>query len=293
MSAALKWNLIVDVAQCHNCNNCVLAARDELVGNAFAGYSAPHPSQGRGTIRIERRVRGRGHQVDCAYLPQLCNHCDAAPCVEAGGGAVVKRADGIVLFDPLACRGRRDLVDACPYGAVVWNEERLLPQTWFFDAHLLDAGWREPRAVTACPTQALQAVRATDAEMAERAQREGLRVLKPELGTQPRVHYRNLRRFDRGFVAVSISATGKGVVSAPGEGVVSAGGECVEGAAVELLHEGRLLAQASTDAFGDVRFGGLEPGRYTLKVTHPAGCAQRDVTLGDDAVVLDDITLGA
>jgi Fe-S-cluster-containing dehydrogenase component len=277
MNAALKWNLIVDVAECHNCHNCVLAAKDELVGNEFAGYSAPHAAQGAGVIRIERRVRGRGHHVDAAYLPRLCNHCDDAPCVKAGGGAVVQRADGIVLFDPQACRDRRDLVDACPYGAVVWNEERQLPQTWFFDAHLLDAGWREPRAATVCPTRALQAVRATDAEMTERALREDLRVLKPELGTRPRVHYRNLQRFDRGYVAASVSA----------------GGECVENAAVELLREGRVLARAATDAFGDVRFAGLEPGRYTLRVTHAAGSATRDVALADDGAVLDDIALGA
>jgi Fe-S-cluster-containing dehydrogenase component len=277
MNAALKWNLIVDVSECHNCHNCVIAAKDELIGNAFPGYSASHPAQGAGVIRIERRVRGHGHQVVAAYLLRLCNHCDDAPCVKAGGGAVAKRADGIVLFDPVACRGRRDLVDACPYGAVVWNEERQLPQTWFFDAHLLDAGWREPRAVTVCPTRALQAVQASDAEMAERARREDLRVLKPELGTRPRVHYRNLHRFDRGFVAASVSA----------------GGECVENAAVELLHDGRVLAHAATDAFGDVRFAGLEPGRYTLKVVHAAGSAERDVALGDDCAVLEDITLGA
>ena len=47
-----RWNLVIDVALCENCNNCVLAARDELVGNTHPGYSAPHAPQGQGVIRI-------------------------------------------------------------------------------------------------------------------------------------------------------------------------------------------------------------------------------------------------
>ena len=167
-----KWNLIIDVAECHNCNNCMVATKDEFVGNDFPGYTAPHPAQGPAVLRIERHLRGSGHHLDAAYLPRVCNHCDDAPCVKAGAGAVRKRDDGIVVFDPVACRGRSDLVDACPYGAVVWNEARQLPQTWFFDAHLLDQGWRAPRCVTVCPTRALQAVKVDDATMAARAEAE-------------------------------------------------------------------------------------------------------------------------
>src|SRR5450830_1419100 len=97
-----KWNLIIDIAQCENCNNCVLAAKDELVGNEFPGYSAPHAAQGTGVIRIERKTRGATPMVDAAYLPQMCNHCDDGPCLKAGSdGSVKKRKDGIVLIDPI------------------------------------------------------------------------------------------------------------------------------------------------------------------------------------------------
>ena len=41
-----KWNLIVDVAKCTNCNCCTLANQDEHVGNEFPGYSAPMPKHG-------------------------------------------------------------------------------------------------------------------------------------------------------------------------------------------------------------------------------------------------------
>ncbi len=98
-----------------------------------------------------------------------------------------KRDDGIVIIDPEKSRGRRDLVDACPYGAIVWNEEREVPQAWIFDAHLLDAGWKEPRCAQACPTGALRAVKLDDDAMRAQARAESLEVLQPELGTRPRV----------------------------------------------------------------------------------------------------------
>lgn len=277
-----KWNLIIDVAECHNCNNCVVAAKDEFVDNDFPGYTQPHPAQGVGVISIERRVRGTGHHVDAAYLPRLCNHCDDAPCVKAGRGAVRKREDGIVLFDPAACRGRRDLVDACPYAAVVWNEEQQLPQTWFIDAHLLDGGWHEPRCVTVCPTRAIEAVKVDDEAMAARAEAEGLRTLHPEFGTKPRVYYRHLERIDKLFIAGSAVAH---VRSKP---------ECVEGAIVELIRDGKKVGRVETDPFGDFRFDGLEPqsGRHDLSISHPEqGRSRVSVDLTQSSVVLGEVWL--
>ena len=160
-----KWNLVVDVSRCENCNNCVLAAKDELVGNEFPGYTAPHAANGPGVVRIKRHVRGATPMVDVTYVPQMCNHCDDAPCIKAAGdGSIRKREDGIVIIDPVKAKGRRDLVKACPYGAIVWNEQQQLPQNWFFDAHLLDAGAAAPRCVGVCPTQAIEAINTDRAE---------------------------------------------------------------------------------------------------------------------------------
>ena len=94
--------------------------------------------------------------VEATYLPVMCNHCDDAPCVRAGSGAVRKREDGIVIIDPEKARGRKDIVASCPDKAIVWNEERQLPQAWIFDAHLLDQGWSRPRCQQACPPRRLR-----------------------------------------------------------------------------------------------------------------------------------------
>ena len=154
-----KWNMIIDVARCENCNNCVIAAKDEYVANEHDGYSKPLDENNSELIAIDRVVRGSTPVLDTAYLVRLCNHCDNAPCMKVGGDAVKKRKDGIVIIDPEKAKGRKDIAGSCPYGAIVWNDNLKLPQTWIFDAHLLDQGWERPRCQQSCPTGVFEAVK--------------------------------------------------------------------------------------------------------------------------------------
>lgn len=169
----MKWHLIIDVAKCNNCNNCVLAVKDEHVGNAFPGYAAPQPQTGHRWFDVLRKERGQTPMVDVAWLPVTCNQCENAPCLtKATEGAIYCRPDGIVMIDPVKAAGRKDIVGSCPYGHIWWNEERQLPQKWSFDAHLLDQGWTTPRVVQVCPTDAIEAVKCSDQLMAQRAAQE-------------------------------------------------------------------------------------------------------------------------
>ena len=251
-----KWNLIVDVAECTNCNLCTLAAMDEYVGNEFPGYSAPMPKHGHKWINILQKERGQVPAVDIAYVPTMCNHCDDAPCIAKGGGAVKKRDDGIVLIDPVKAKGRKDLVEACPYGHIWWNEELQVPQAWTFDAHLIDGGWRQTRGQQSCPTGAMRAICVDDVEMAKIAREQELEVVRPELETKPRVYYKNLWRYSTCFIAGSVSIETKGAV------------DCVEGATVRLLKNGAVVAEATTDNYGDFKFDRLSEnsGDYSVEV---------------------------
>ena len=75
-------------------------------------------------IDIRSNERGSGPLMDVAYLPVMCQHCDDAPCIAAAkNGAVTKRPDGIVHIDPVKAKGQKAIADACPYGAVRWNEK--------------------------------------------------------------------------------------------------------------------------------------------------------------------------
>ncbi len=226
-----KWNMIIDVAECTNCNLCTLAVMDEYVGNDWPGYAAPMPKHGHKWINILQKERGQVPMIDIAYVPTMCNHCDDAPCMAKAGDAVKKREDGIILIDPEKAKGRKDLVESCPYGHIWWNEELQLPQIWPFDAHLLDQGWQQTRGQQSCPTGAMRAIKVEDAEMARMARDEGLEVMKPEAGTRPRVYYRNLWRYSKCFIGGSLAAEANGVV------------DCVEGASVRLMKGGDSVAE--------------------------------------------------
>lgn len=280
-----KWNVVIDVALCENCNNCALATKDEHIGNDFPGYAAPQPRHGHHWIRIERRVRGSDPMVDVAYVPTTCNHCDAAPCVAAARGeAIYKRKDGIVVIDPEKARGRRELVDSCPYGAIWWNDELQLPQKWIFDAHLLDQGWKAPRCVQACPTGAMRAFHVEDADMKEMIRRDKLETLRPELRTLPRVYYRNLYRYSKCFIGGSVTVARGNVI------------DCLPEARVTLRIGAQEMAETSTDVFGDFKFDGLEPsiGNCHIEISHPQyGALRTTAEVREQSMYLGTFCLGA
>ena len=237
-----KWNLIVDVALCSGCQNCFMVAKDEYVGNAEPGYFAAQPEAGHAWIRVEPVERGTAPVTQVTYVPQMCQHCDDAPCMKAAkNGAVRKRPDGIVIIDPDRAKGQRQIVDACPYGAVWWNEAAQLPQAWPFDAHLIDRGWTRPRCVQACTTGALTAAKVADEDMCARAARDGMAPLRPELGTRPRVWYRNLARLTTTVVAGTLEHDAAGRR------------ECAPGVRIALVQAGAVLAEVRSDEFGDFR----------------------------------------
>jgi len=253
-----KWNMIIDVAECTNCNLCTLAAMDEYVGNDWPGYSAPMPKHGHKWINILQKERGQGTMIDVAYVPTMCNHCDDAPCIAAArDGAIKKRADGIVLIDPVKAKGQMQVVNACPYGHIWWNDELQVPQHWNFDAHLIDQGWKQTRGQQSCPTGAMRAICVEDEEMARMAREENLETMKPALGARPRVYYRNLWRYSKCFIGGSLAADTNGAV------------DCIEGASVRLLKDGQVIAETVSDNYGDFKFDRLEEnsGSYAVEIS--------------------------
>lgn len=277
-----KWNLIVDVSRCNNCRLCYLAVKDEYIGNDFPGYSAAQPPRGHHWLDILRKERGSYPIVDARFLPVMCNHCDQPPCMQAArDGAVRKRPDGIVLIDPATARGQRQIVDACPYGAVYWNEEKQIPQAWTFDAHLLDSGWTRTRAEQACPTGVFRTIKVDDAEMQRLQVEEGLEVLHPELGTKPRIYYKNLHLFTKCFVGGTVVHFVDGVE------------ECAAGVEVVLQQEGRIVGRTRTDAFGEFVIDRLEPdsGSYEIVATGRSGTCSMRFDLGSESRYLGVLTL--
>jgi Carboxypeptidase regulatory-like domain len=91
------------------------------------------------------------------------------------------------------------------------------------------------------------------------AREERLEVMKPELGTRPRVYYRNLWRYSKCFIGGSLSAEANGVV------------DCVEGASIRLAKNGRIIAETTSDNYGDFKFDKLDEdsGSYVVEISAP------------------------
>ncbi len=251
-----KYCFVIDVARCENCNNCFLSCKDEHCGNDWPGYSLSQPLHGQRWINISRKERGQFPLVDVAYLPRPCMHCDDAPCIKAAtGGAVYKREDGIVLIDPEKAKGQKNLVAACPYGSIWWNEEAQVPQKCTFCAHLLDQGWKVPRCIQVCPTGALTIQKLGDEELEQLVASENLERLDSS-GTdaKPRVFYKNLHRFNSSMIAGSVATGGEGAT------------ECAVGATVKLFKDGNILSEQQTDDFGDFKFDKFDKNSDDLEI---------------------------
>ena len=123
-----RYIMIIDVSKCHGCHNCFLACKDEHVGNTWAPVSMPQPRHGQRWRNILLNERGQYPLIDPVCMPVNCMMCENAPCVKAGNGAIYRRDDGLVLIDNDKAVGRKDLVGACPYHAIWWNEELKAPR---------------------------------------------------------------------------------------------------------------------------------------------------------------------
>ncbi len=105
----------------------------------------------------------------------------------------------------------------------------------------------------------MRAIKVEDDEMARMARDEGLEVMKPEAGTKPRVYYRNLWRYSKCFIGGTLAAEAGGVV------------DCVEGASVRLMKGGAVVAETTSDNYGDFKFDKLDEnsGRYLARDFRP------------------------
>ena len=104
---------MIDSETCVGCYSCVLACTRRFAEVGF----------GKSTIHV-RSVGGieRGHTVI------VCRACEDPPCAKAcPEGALKVREGGGVTLDASRCTGWKHCVDACPFGAIFWDEESNKP----------------------------------------------------------------------------------------------------------------------------------------------------------------------
>jgi Fe-S-cluster-containing dehydrogenase component len=235
---------VFDHSRCNGCRNCQIVCKDEHCDQPWLPYTAAQPLIGQFWLKVEEQVRGQVPWVRLAYLPVFCNHCEDAPCLKIAGEAAYRRDDGLVIFDPAKAKGRRDLVDSCPIGAVYYNDELDIPQKCAGCAHLLDNGWEVPRCVDACMTDALLYVEESEVDKDRAEAIDGLE------GLGPRVYVYNK---PKRFVAGTVFDSSKD--------------EVIIGATVELrTSNGTVVSTLMTDDMGDFKFDQVPPSAYTVVI---------------------------
>lgn len=188
----VRYALLIDTTRCIGCNVCTIACKDQYVENDWPPYSLAQPWTGHFWMSVVEREWGKASDVSVGvrYIPQPCMQCDNPPCLKgATGGAMYKRPDGIVIIDPVKSKGQKQIVDACPYGKIFWNDQLQIPQKCTLCAHRLDKGL-QPACVNACPTYAITI--GDDTALASNIANKKATVLSPELGAVPKVYYAGL-----------------------------------------------------------------------------------------------------
>ena len=270
-------HIIVDPARCVGCFNCMVACKDEHVGNSWLPYTEDQEKHVQKWINPQKYERGVAPFTEMFFITKLCRHCKSAPCEKAAPDAVSRREDGIVLLNAKKAKGNKALVDACPYGSISWNYERETAQKCTMCAHLIDAGWKEPRCVQACPLRALSVVKCDDEEFERIVKEQQLEPLT-DGSNAPRVVYRNLYMRDTCFIAGPLAYRDGGIEMAAVD------------ATVKLLKNGSIAAEANADFFGEFKFDRIpkNSGAYEL-VCSLEGYKQirREVTVGEGSPCLD------
>lgn len=261
---------LIDLEKCTGCHGCQIACKDEHCSQAWLPYAEAQPEAGQFWMKVNQRERGHKPHVKVEYVPTCCQRCENAPCVAAAedGAMYVREEDCMPIIDPAKAKGQKQIVDACPYHVIYWNEELQIPQKCTGCAHLLDGDEpiTVPRCYDNCPTGALQYGEESELDL------EGAVHLHPEYGTKPHVWY-------KGFVPTFVAGT----VFDP---TVM---EVCKDATVTLKGEGVSLEE-KTNHWGDFEFRDVPMnGTFELEISYNGKTMNKTVSTVNGDVGLEDI----
>ncbi len=211
------WGFVVDNERCIGCGRCVVACKlenkvpwepeynrtwvERYIVNVDGEIFVDSPNAGRDGFTAEY-MNSKYRDVEIRksfFVPKLCNQCDNPPCViVCPVGATYMTEDGIVLIDQEHCIGCRYCIQACPYGArfmlpdfseTHFGQVRVADKcTWCY--HRITKGLL-PACVEACPVGArvFGDLRDPESPVMKILRERRVYVLKPALGTEPKVYY--------------------------------------------------------------------------------------------------------
>ena len=154
------------------------------------------PSYGWRTTILERRVEVEPGNFVTEFIPTLCHHCVTPPCVRVcpTKATYKDKKTGIVMMNYKKCIGCKTCMEACPYNARYFNEEkRAIDKCNFCFDTRLSKGEKEPACVAACPAKVRHFGDLLDPNsevyrLIHQPERT-VWVLRPEVGTKPVIFY--------------------------------------------------------------------------------------------------------
>lgn len=207
-----RYAYLMDTVACIGCGMCVKACKAEnLVPDGFfRTWIERYEISEDGVAQVDAPNGGlNGFEENVTpvkiakafFVPKMCNHCAAPPCVQVCPvGATYRTKDGVVLVDPEHCVGCGYCVQACPYSAryIPHEKSALFPRTaqkCTLCYHRITKGL-QPACVAACPVGARRLADMKDPfdPVRKRILTERVAVLQPELLTEPECFYLALDR---------------------------------------------------------------------------------------------------
>jgi tetrathionate reductase subunit B len=212
-SAEHQWSMGIDIQRCIGCGRCVSACRleNDVPEGFFRTWVERYVITHDGRVHVDSPDGGEfGFPGDwdparvrkAFHVPKLCNQCEESACTQVCPvGATFSSPDGVTLVDPEYCIGCSYCVQACPYGCRFINPVTQIADKCTFCYHRISRGLL-PACVEVCPTQARifgdlaeltkDPSEVVYPEFVTFMRTHNLQVLKPHLGTRPRVFYNDL-----------------------------------------------------------------------------------------------------
>jgi Fe-S-cluster-containing dehydrogenase component len=202
-----RYAYLIDTVKCIGCGMCVKAckAENQVPDGFFRTWIERYEVSEDGEAEVDSPNGGLdGFEENVShvkiakafFVPKMCNHCAASPCVQVCPvGASYRTKDGVVLVDQEHCVGCGYCVQACPYGSRFIPHEASAPHTRTAQKctlcyHRITKGLK-PACVAACPVGARQLADMKDQfdPVRKRIITERVAVLQPELLTEPQCFY--------------------------------------------------------------------------------------------------------